>query len=568
VPGLTARVYEGIFPHVPAFRDATPVTTAEVNGLSLPPLSRDHDIGLSYTGWLMVPATGEYTFYLTTDTAAVLRLHDILVVDADFAYAGGTERASGPIALEAGLHPLRLHTRHADGPPELALSWSGPGIARQPVPAEALVSKAPDAVPVAQDVTTTTEGGEPVSVAVLAPDAPAGWAIVSVDSPVGAQTEVDGHAIIYTPTPGFFGTDRFGYTISDGETSSSAQVVVEVHYNDPDRLWLPFDEGTGERLRDAGGRPIATGYNGTQWVAGPSGHALAFDGAAAHVWVDAGYTPPSGVSARTVTAWIKADGTGSIVAWGTKEPGRKWHFRLENADGFVGQLRIEVEGGYRRGATSLLDGAWHHVAVVLPDGATNVNQARLYVDGFEDLPYATVPQVIDTATGRVEIGTDNHDTPRYFNGRIDEVRIHRRALPQSEITALAAAPVQTAAAWHMRHFGPAETNWQQDDGQTGFSRLQRLALGLHPWRPDPAAGPAAHLEEHLLVFTYQRPSGDFYPLEYNIELSHDLQEWRDGDGITGWSVFPNEAGLEHVEVRVPVDSDAPRLLRLRIDLQE
>jgi hypothetical protein len=98
---------------------------------------RDNDFGLKFAGYIKVPSDGDYTFYLSADTGALLRLHEATVIDADFGYAGGTER-SGAIKLKAGYHPLLLsYARRAKGTPSLNLEWSGPGFTKQPVPASA-----------------------------------------------------------------------------------------------------------------------------------------------------------------------------------------------------------------------------------------------------------------------------------------------------------------------------------------------------------------------------------------------------------------------------------------------
>ena len=78
---------------------------------------------------------GDYTFYLTTDAGASLRIHEALVVDDDFQRTGG-ER-SGTIKLASGLHPLRLSYRHKGGEPRLQFQYEGPGIPKQEVPANA-----------------------------------------------------------------------------------------------------------------------------------------------------------------------------------------------------------------------------------------------------------------------------------------------------------------------------------------------------------------------------------------------------------------------------------------------
>jgi hypothetical protein len=85
----------------------------------------------------MVP--GAYTFRLVTDTGALLRIHQATVIDADHGYTGGSVR-SGSILLAVGLHPLTLTSIHHQlKDPQLTLSWSGPNLPEQPIPADAFV---------------------------------------------------------------------------------------------------------------------------------------------------------------------------------------------------------------------------------------------------------------------------------------------------------------------------------------------------------------------------------------------------------------------------------------------
>jgi hypothetical protein len=50
----------------------------------------------------------------------------------------GAKEVSAPVALEAGWHPITVGMFQATGGLELQVSWSGPGLARERVPAEAL----------------------------------------------------------------------------------------------------------------------------------------------------------------------------------------------------------------------------------------------------------------------------------------------------------------------------------------------------------------------------------------------------------------------------------------------
>ncbi|MFN3256151.1 MAG: Ig-like domain-containing protein [Ilumatobacter sp.] len=90
-----------------------------------------------------------------------------------------------------------------------------------------------DDPPVAVDDQATARSGNPVPVRVTAndydPDGEA-IAIVDVDTPGNGLVEIGtASTIIYTPTTGYVGVDRFTYTIADGDgTEASADVVIEL----------------------------------------------------------------------------------------------------------------------------------------------------------------------------------------------------------------------------------------------------------------------------------------------------------------------------------------------------
>ena len=134
-PGVAWKAFEGQYPWVPSFATLTPAATGESARPEVIVRTRDDNVGIEFKGYLEIPADGDYTFYLTTDTGAFLRLHDMQVLDADMEYAAGSE-IFAMVKLKAGLHPFTLSYRHAtSGTPALGLSWSRADIAKQGIPA-------------------------------------------------------------------------------------------------------------------------------------------------------------------------------------------------------------------------------------------------------------------------------------------------------------------------------------------------------------------------------------------------------------------------------------------------
>jgi arylsulfatase A-like enzyme len=214
---------------VPEFRDLSPVARGTSTTPDLAVRPADEHFGIAFTGYLQVPTAGAYTFHLASDTGAQLWLHDSHVIDDDFNHSGNA--TSAPVQLAAGLHPYRLYYRHRTGARNLTLEWTGPGIPRQQVPASALRIEAP-ASPTANDDNAATRLDQSILIDVLANDAddglPSPLSIQSVTTPDHGSAVIESGKIRYTPPAGFTGSATFGYTITDGESTDSANVIVTV----------------------------------------------------------------------------------------------------------------------------------------------------------------------------------------------------------------------------------------------------------------------------------------------------------------------------------------------------
>src|SRR5690606_23713015 len=115
--------------------------------------------------------------------------------------------------------------------------------------------------------------------------------------------------------------------------------------------------------------------------------------------------------------------------------GGKW-LVLIDTEGF---LRVSVNGGYKAGTTILTDGQWHHVAVTLQDdGNPDISEAKLYVDGLLESISSVDGESVNTVSFQnVQLGLcEIQAAYRYFDGRLDDVRIYDRALSAAEIALL------------------------------------------------------------------------------------------------------------------------------------
>jgi hypothetical protein len=126
---------------LPDFSALKPARVAVAKEISIKPAEpRKENYALRFEGYLTVPATGVYVFYLSADDRAKLTIDgkDVIAVD----YTQGTPRAA--VGLEAGAHALRLDHCQSVGGEGLDLKYAGPDIPRRGIPLEAL-SHAPAA---------------------------------------------------------------------------------------------------------------------------------------------------------------------------------------------------------------------------------------------------------------------------------------------------------------------------------------------------------------------------------------------------------------------------------------
>lgn len=105
--------------------------------LALPDTQLPNQFGMIFAGYVRIPSRGVYTFHTLSNDGSVLFIGDELVVDNDSPHTARLR--SGQIALEPGLHRLRLEYFQAGAAKALEVSVEGPGMPKQQVPSEMLV---------------------------------------------------------------------------------------------------------------------------------------------------------------------------------------------------------------------------------------------------------------------------------------------------------------------------------------------------------------------------------------------------------------------------------------------
>ena len=100
------------------------------------PNGRQDAFATKQSAAVYIPQAGNYTFFTASDDGSRLYLDGQLLVDNDGLH--GMVEKGGAVQLEAGLHEIVVTYFDNGGGDGLQVSWQGPGIEKQPIPAEAL----------------------------------------------------------------------------------------------------------------------------------------------------------------------------------------------------------------------------------------------------------------------------------------------------------------------------------------------------------------------------------------------------------------------------------------------
>ena len=220
-----------------------------------------------------------------------------------------------------------------------------------------------------------------------------------------------------------------------GDNSSSINHGLVAH--------LAFEEGTGiQPVNSVDNQPgylLGTETDDVTWTDGKIGTGVNFSG-------DYGYVHLSHNDALDITdtitlsAWIKADtidDEDGIIR--KSDSGDHYSYGMKLTAG--GNLVFKTSSGEWQSNNQINTGQWHHVAVSY-DGS----EIKFYIDGQQDSNVISTNMTLESTDESIWIGTHTsriHNGISYsysyhkFDGIIDEVGIHNRALSATEIAELA-----------------------------------------------------------------------------------------------------------------------------------
>jgi len=135
-PGLAFTLFEGRFSSTADLEKAAPKASGEARSIALDQFGRAFDYGVSFEGYLEVPADGFYQVASESDDGSTVAIDDEPVVANDGVH--GSQLGSGHIPLSKGLHRLRVKFFQADGGSQLRVLWAISGQPLKPIAPSAL----------------------------------------------------------------------------------------------------------------------------------------------------------------------------------------------------------------------------------------------------------------------------------------------------------------------------------------------------------------------------------------------------------------------------------------------
>ncbi len=209
--------------------------------------------------------------------------------------------------------------------------------------------------------------------------------------------------------------------------------------SDPDLVaWWPFDDATSELVPDHSGNHLDGINKGAILVEGKVGKALRFDGNST-VQVDYRKIMDNFPKGITISAWIKKD---SLPSWNTVvsreiQTGKSEYFGLA-VNKETALFSIDPDGkSYQKvlADDQIQTGVWYHLT-----GTFDNYSYKLYING-EHIKSGVNEGVISFSDQNpLYIGANSNNQNvsllDFFKGIIDEVKIYKRALTESEIKGL------------------------------------------------------------------------------------------------------------------------------------
>ncbi len=232
-----------------------------------------------------------------------------------------------------------------------------------------------------------------------------------------------------------------------------------------------LDESSGNASDFSGNANTLTNGNTTTYVAGKYGNAANFVAASSQslTVTDASQAGLDAMTSQTISAWVNPASTnsGPIMAKESTNGNYSYSLNMNNANIIYNNSN---SGSYSCGnvtSTGSLvpNNTWTHVTVTF-DGPTRTVQ--IYINGVLNISSTysntSCTSIANTSSDFFLGGGTQNGAATYYNGKIDEARVYRRALSAVEVGQLA-------------NFGPGPVGYWKFDDNNGTTSIDSSGNG-------------------------------------------------------------------------------------------
>ncbi len=131
--GVIFEYYEGEVNNVEDIKKLKLKRKGAAENFNIDNREKDANFAYIFDGYIAVPRKGEYTFYLGSNDGSILYLDNHKLIDMNGPHAFYTDSAN--VVLEKGMHKIGLKYFQMQGGLGLRVSWQGPGIKKEEIPA-------------------------------------------------------------------------------------------------------------------------------------------------------------------------------------------------------------------------------------------------------------------------------------------------------------------------------------------------------------------------------------------------------------------------------------------------
>jgi hypothetical protein len=135
-PGLKYKYYEAEVMFVEELKKFKPLSAGIIPTFNIDQKKTDTYFGYEYEGYLKVPRSGRYTIYNMTNDGSILYIDDKEFINNDGGHPAFESFKT--VALKKGTYKIKQKYFQMAGGYKNLVSWEGPGIKKQEIPANAL----------------------------------------------------------------------------------------------------------------------------------------------------------------------------------------------------------------------------------------------------------------------------------------------------------------------------------------------------------------------------------------------------------------------------------------------